>query len=265
MIPPTILTIAGSDSGGGAGIQADIKAIAANGGYAVTAITSVTAQNTLGVFRADDLPPDAVKAQLDAIFADFSVVAAKTGMLPSAEVVVCVAEVFRRVSCPPLVVDPVIIAKSGYRLSRDDAVEAMKRLLFPLATVVTPNAEEAAILTGRRVITLDDARDVALALVDAGCRAVVVKGGHLSLETATDLLYDGAMFHLFPGERISTRHTHGTGCTFSAALATLLGRGFSLSDAVAEAKAYVLEAIRHGLPLGRGNGPTNHFWKWFSS
>lgn len=264
MIPP-ILTIAGSDSGGGAGIQADVKAIAANGGYAVTALTSVTAQNTLGVFRADDLSPDAVRAQLDAIFADFPVAAAKTGMLPSSEVVACVVEVFHRVLCPPLVVDPVIAAKSGYRLSRDDAVEAMKRLLFPLATVVTPNVEEAALLTGRRIVTIDDARDVALALVDAGCRAVVVKGGHLPLETATDLLYDGTTFHLFSGERLSTRSTHGTGCTFSAALATFLGRGFALSDAVAEAKAYVREAIRHGLPLGRGNGPTNHFWRWFPS
>jgi hydroxymethylpyrimidine/phosphomethylpyrimidine kinase len=259
----TILTIAGSDSSGGAGIQADIKAIAANGGYAVTVITSVTAQNTTAVFRSDDLPPEAVQAQLSAVFDDFEIAAAKTGMLPSARIVECVADGLRQYDCPNLVVDPVMVAKSGYRLSDDDSVEMARRLLFPLARVVTPNAEEAARLTGRRVATLDNARDAARALMDAGCRAVVVKGGHLEDDHSTDILYDGSEFFFYPAERLPTKRTHGTGCTFSAALATFLGQGQTLSDAVAATKAYVVEAIRHGLPLGRGHGPTNAFWRWF--
>lgn len=258
----TVLTVAGSDSGAGAGIQADIKTIAANGGYGVTVITSVTAQNTTGVFRSDDLPSDSIRAQMDALFDDFDIAAAKTGMLPSPSVVECVAGGLRRYGCPNLVVDPVMVAKSGFALSGAGAAETAKRVLFPLAVVVTPNAEEAAFLTGRRVASLDDARDAARALVDSGCRAVVVKGGHLDGETATDTLFDGFDFVLYSTDRIPTRNTHGTGCAFSAALATLLGQGQSLRDAVGAAKTYVSEAIRHGLPLGRGHGPANHFWKW---
>ena len=258
-----ILTIAGSDSGGGAGIQADIKAISANGGYAMSVVTAVTAQNTRAVLAAFDLPTEIVRAQLEAVFDDFEIAAVKTGMLSSAAIVETVADALRRFDAKNLVVDPVMISKSGYPLLRGDAIEAVRARLLPLADVVTPNVHEAQLLSGRTIRTLADAREAAKAILDDGPRAVVLKGGHLDAEAeAVDLLYDGETYETFSSPRFETRNTHGTGCTYSAALATFLGRGLPLPKAVAEAKAYIAGAIRHAPDIGHGHGPTHHFWRF---
>ena len=255
-----VLTIAGSDSGGGAGIQADIKAIQANGAFALSVITSVTAQNTVAVKRAFDLPADLVAAQMDAVFEDFEVAALKTGMLSSAEIVRTVAGKLRAYGPPNLVIDPVMISKSGFRLLAPDAVEALKDELIPLAALVTPNAHEAALLAGCEVRSPEDAERAAARIRGIGCPAVLVKGGHLEGEAATDVLYDGKGFTRFSSERIPTRHTHGTGCTFSAAIAAHLGLGKGLEAAVQAAKDYLTEAIRHAPGIGHGHGPVDHFY-----
>ena len=255
-----VLTIAGSDSGGGAGIQADIKAMSANGTYAMSVITSITAQNTRGVTAIHDLPAAIVEAQLDAIFDDFDVAAVKTGMLSSAAITSLVSRALRHRRVPHLVVDPVMVSKSGQDLLQADAMDAVKQELIPLASVITPNIHEAERLTGLTVRSLADARQAAKALHQMGCQHVLLKGGHLLDRPATDLLYDGRFFTLYPGEWIDTPHTHGTGCTFAAALAAHLAVGTPLPDAIATAKQYVTSAIRHGLAIGRGQGPTNHFY-----
>jgi hydroxymethylpyrimidine/phosphomethylpyrimidine kinase len=259
---PEILTIAGSDSGGGAGVQADIKAISANGGYALSVITSVTAQNTRAVALAHDLPPDVVRAQMDAIFADFDIAATKTGMLASSAIVEAVADALAFHGARNVVVDPVMVSHSGFPLLRRDALAILVERLFPLAAVVTPNATEAELLAGTRVHTVQDAREAARRIAGLGCGAVVVKGGHLRESDATDVLYDGAEFLLIPGERLTQQSTHGAGCTYSAALATFLGRGCSLAEAAIAAKEYVTGAIRHAPRIGHGRGPTHHFWRF---
>ena len=255
-----VLTIAGSDSGGGAGIQADIKAMSANGVFAMSAITAVTAQNTEEVTDVFELPLSIIAAQIDAVFDDFDVSAVKTGMLSSAEIVKVVAKLLKPQNVTNLVVDPVMIAKSGHRLLKPDAVEALMHELIPLALVVTPNIHEAQQLSGIEIKTLTDARRAAKIIHRLGCRHVLIKGGHLLEERATDLLYDGRFFELFKSEFIDTPHTHGTGCTFASAIAAHLALGKPLTQAVTAAKAYLTEAIRHGLSIGHGKGPTNHFY-----
>ena len=257
-----VLTIAGSDSGGGAGIQADLKAIHANGAFGMSAITSVTAQNTVEVREAYDLPPEIVAAQIDAVFDDFEVSAVKTGMLSSAAIVERVAERLSAYQAPNLVVDPVMISKSGYSLLKSDAVDRVKDELLPLAMVVTPNAHEAELLADMEVRTLEDAKEAARRILVFGPTAVLVKGGHLEGETTSvDVLLDGnSEPRLFQAARIDTKNTHGTGCTFSAAIAAQLAQGKSLEDAIQNAKVYITEAIRHGLSIGKGHGPTNHFY-----
>ena len=256
-----ILTVAGSDSGGGAGIQADIKAISANGGFAMSVITAVTAQNTREVTAAYDLPIDIIRAQIVAVFEDFEVAAVKTGMLSSSEIVDCVTKCLAEQDAQNLVVDPVMISKSGFRLLRDDAVESVRRLLLPIARVVAPNTHEAALLCGAPVRTLDEARDAARQIAEFG-PAVIVKGGHLEgTDRSVDVLFDGESLHEFEDERVSARNTHGTGCTYSAALATFLGMGRSLPDAARAAKTYTLGAIRHAPDIGHGHGPTHHFFE----
>ena len=255
-----VLTIAGSDSGGGAGIQADIKAMSANGVFAMSAITAVTAQNTEEVTDVFELPLSIVVAQIDAVFDDFDVSAVKTGMLSSAEIVKVVAKLLKPQKVTNLVVDPVMIAKSGHRLLKPDAVEALMHELIPLALVVTPNIHEAQQLSGIEIKTLTDARRAAKIIHRLGCRHVLIKGGHLLEERATDLLYDGRFFELFKSEFIDTPHTHGTGCTFASAIAAHLALGKPLTQAVTAAKAYLTEAIRHGLSIGHGKGPTHHFY-----
>ena len=253
---PRVLTIAGSDSGGGAGIQADIKAITCLGGYAMSAVTALTAQDTRGVWGVHPVPPEFVGKQVDLCLTDIGADAAKTGMLCNAEIVRAVAGVLRKHAVERLVVDPVMFSKSAHRLLDESAERALIERVLPLARVVTPNLPEASRLAGFDVADMAAMRRAAQAILDLGPKAVLVKGGHLAGE-AVDLLYDGATFTEFPCERIETKNTHGTGCTFSAALATFLGRGMPLPEAVAAAKRFITEAIRHALPLGQGHGPTN--------
>jgi hydroxymethylpyrimidine/phosphomethylpyrimidine kinase len=255
-----VLTIAGSDSGGGAGIQADIKAMSANGVFAMSVITAITAQNTEEVTDVFELPPSVIAAQIDAVFDDFEVAAVKTGMLSSSAIVETVARMLKPQEVVNLVVDPVMIAKSGHSLLKPDAIEAVKKQLFPLALVVTPNVHEAQQLSGIKITSLAEARRAAKVIHGFGCKYVLIKGGHLLAERATDLLYDGRFFNVFKGEFIETPHTHGTGCTFASAMAAHLARGRSVVDAVQAAKTYVTEAIRHSLAIGHGSGPTNHFY-----
>ncbi len=255
-----VLTIAGSDSGGGAGIQADLKAMSANGVFAMSVITAVTAQNTEEVTDVFELPPSIIASQLDAVFDDFDVAAVKTGMLSSTAIIETVVTLLTPQKVAFLVVDPVMVSKSGHPLLRREAVDAMKARLLPLAFVVTPNIHEAQQLSGIQIASLADARRAAKIIHGFGCKHVLIKGGHLLSERATDLLYDGRFFNVLKGEFIETRHTHGTGCTFASALAAHLARGRSVLDAAQAAKTYVTQAIRHGLAIGHGHGPTDHFY-----
>lgn len=255
-----VLTIAGSDSGGGAGIQADIKALSANGAFAMSAITSITAQNTKGVVSVHDLPVKVIEAQIDAIFDDFDVASVKTGMLSSAQIVDAVSRKLKHYQAANVVVDPVMVAKSGHPLLQQDAVDHVKTSLIPLAFLVTPNIHEAEHLSGLTIKSLADARQAAKVIHKLGCKHVLIKGGHLLTEKGTDLLYDGKFFNVFKGAFIETPHTHGTGCTYASAIAAQLAKGKPLPEAVQQAKAYVTEAIRHHLAIGHGKGPTNHFY-----
>jgi hydroxymethylpyrimidine/phosphomethylpyrimidine kinase len=257
---PIVLTIAGSDSSAGAGIQADLKAISANGGYGASVITAVTAQNTRGVTAAAELDLDLIRAQADAVFGDLRVAAVKTGMLASAGVIETVAKILRDHRPPHYVLDPVMVSKTGFPLLQPQAVAALSEQLLPAATLVTPNVHEARALTGIEVRTLAHAEAAGRLLVAAGAKAVLVKGGHLEEAPATDVLVTREGVRMFAGEYLDARHTHGTGCTYSAAIATQLAHGRSLDDAIGRAKAYVTEAIRAGLPVGRGIGPTDHFF-----
>lgn len=254
------LTIAGSDSGGGAGIQADLKAMSANGVFAMSVITAVTAQNTEEVTDVFELPPAIIASQLDAIFDDFDVAAVKTGMLSSSAIVDIVVCMLTPQKIANLVVDPVMISKSGHALLQPDAVEAVKVKLLPLALIVTPNVHEAQQLSGIEIRSLADARRAAKVIHQFGSKHVLIKGGHLLNKRATDLLYDGRFFNVLEGEFIETCHTHGTGCTFASALAAHLARGRSVLESAQAAKSYVTEAIRHGLAIGHGHGPTDHFY-----
>jgi hydroxymethylpyrimidine/phosphomethylpyrimidine kinase len=255
-----VLTIAGSDSGGGAGIQADIKAMSANGVFAMSVITAVTAQNTEEVTDVFELPPAIVAAQLDAVFDDFEVAAVKTGMLGSAATIEVIASMLKPQRVVNLVLDPVMVSKSGHPLIKPEAIDAMRTHLFPLALLVTPNVQEARRLSGIEITSLADARRAAKVIAGLGCRYVLIKGGHLPTNRATDLLYDGRFFHVFKGEPIETPHTHGTGCTFASAIAAHLALGKPIVEAIQAAKTYVTEAIRHGLAIGHGHGPTDHFY-----
>jgi hydroxymethylpyrimidine/phosphomethylpyrimidine kinase len=255
------LTIAGSDSGGGAGIQADLKTFAAFGVFGTSAITALTAQNTVAVTGVHVTPAPFVVAQIDAVVSDLGCDAVKTGMLASAEIVEAVAAAIARHRLPNVVVDPVMVAKSGDHLLAREAVEAVRRWLLPLATVVTPNVPEAEVLTGATIRTLDDAVAAGRTLVAAGARAVVVKGGHLDRDDIVDVLIDGAGTVIrVDGPRVPGVHTHGTGCTFASAIAARLALGDPLEPAVRAAQAYVREAMRAGVPLGAGHRPLDHQW-----
>ena len=258
------LTIAGSDSGGGAGIQADLKTFAAYGVYGSSAITAVTAQNTCEVADWLAMPADLVAKQIDAVLGDIGADAVKTGMLANAAIVETVAARMRERGVVNLVVDPVMVAKGGQKLLEDDAVKALVRDLLPLALVVTPNLPEAEVLTGRTIASWDEAREAAAQIVEIGAHAVVIKGGHFEEEeSSTDLLYDGRQYRAFKAVRVRTPNTHGTGCTFSSAIAAGLAKGASLGDAVALAKSYVTLAIQHAYPIGHGHGPVHHFYRYW--
>jgi hydroxymethylpyrimidine/phosphomethylpyrimidine kinase len=257
---PIALTIAGSDSGGGAGIQADLKTFSALGVYGASVITAVTAQDTQRVYGVVELEPAFVAQQIDAVLDDIGADAVKTGMLSSAPIINAVAERVKHWNVTQLVVDPVMVAKGGDKLLRDDAVTALRERLLPLALVVTPNLPEAEVLLGRPVVTREERERAARDLVAMGCRAAVVKGGHADGD-ADDVVFDGERLTWLAGERVATGNTHGSGCAFSAAIAAGLARGLGVHDALAEAKAFIAGAIRHALAVGHGHGPVNPMWR----
>ncbi|MBX7219445.1 MAG: bifunctional hydroxymethylpyrimidine kinase/phosphomethylpyrimidine kinase [Blastocatellia bacterium] len=252
----SILTIAGLDPAGGAGILADLKTIAAHGNHGVAVLTATTAQNTVGVKSFFPLTPEAVCQQLDALHEDIPLAAAKTGMVGTGEIAEAVCDWLHRHWLTPLVVDPVLVASSGHLLFEPEAIDTMRKKLLPLATIITPNLPEAATLTGRTVETQSQMEEAALRLYDLGPKYILVKGGHLS-ESATDLLYDGKTFQWFEGTRLEV-NTHGTGCTMSAAIATLMGSGYEAPEAVARAKAFVRTAMGRMLKVGKGKMLLGH-------
>lgn len=260
-----VLTIAGSDSGGGAGIQADIKTISANGCYGMSVITALTAQNTVGVSAIHAVPIDFVEAQMDAVLTDIGCDAVKIGMLFSPELIRTVAEGLRRYGVKKIVLDPVMVAQSGDPLLQDEAVEALRQYLIPLADIITPNLPEASVLLGRQILAPEQVGDAAVELAGLGCRSVLVKGGHLDSADCHDWLYlaDGKRMVVLPGERVATRNNHGTGCTLSSAIASFLARGQELEQAVRQAKDYITGAIQAGADyrLGRGHGPVHHLYR----
>ncbi len=252
-----LLTIAGSDCSGGAGIQADLKTFAALGGFGMSVITAVTVQNTLGVRDSQDIRPDIIAGQIKAVFEDIRVDAVKIGMVSCIETIDAISDTLAGYQSAPVVLDPVMISKSGFRLLSRDAIGELVRKLFPLAYMITPNIPEAELIAGITIQTTADMEKAARQLHGLGVPYVLIKGGHLASD-ATDILYDGSVSRQFPGKRIQTIHTHGTGCTLSAAIATLLAKGDPPATAVARAKAYVTECISNALDIGKGVGPLNH-------
>ena len=264
---PSVMTIAGSDSGAGAGIQADLKTFAAMGTFGTSAITAITAQNTQAVLDVFALPPALVAAQIDAIVSDIGADVTKTGMLANADIVNVVVAKVEEHGLRPLVVDPVMVSSSGDRLFEEDAVDAIRDRLLPLATVLTPNLLEAEVLLDRKLASWDDIRNGAKELVEMGAGAVVITGGHAAVAAskgaATDFLCDDAGFHEYTTTRIETNNTHGTGCTFASAIAAALARGTDLRGSVAMAKAYVTKALQAAYPVGHGRGPVHHFFRFW--
>lgn len=255
-----VLTIAGSDSSAGAGLQADLKTLAALGVYGVCAVTAVTAQSTAGIVDVLPLPADLVSSQIEAVAGDVQVDAVKTGMLATAAIVEAAAAAVAELDLPRLVVDPVMVASSGRVLLDEDGLRVLKSELLPKAMVVTPNIAEAVSLSGLHIASLPDARDAARKIRDLGPTAVIITGGHRSGRDVVDVLFDGRNFTESSTARVEGRPTHGTGCAFSAALAAYLATGLELADAAARAQVYVAGAIRHGLPIGSGRTPLDHFW-----
>jgi hydroxymethylpyrimidine/phosphomethylpyrimidine kinase len=263
----TVLAIAGSDSGGGAGIQADIKTISALGGFATTAVTALTAQNTRGVSGIHPVPPDFAAAQIDAVLSDIGADAVKIGMLYSAELIRTVSGALRRHKAVNIVLDPVMVAQSGDRLLQDDAAEALISELVPLAAVLTPNLPEAEVLLSRTIAGPGQMEEAARSLARLGCKSVLLKGGHGGSSRSDDLLFLGEEKRLvwLETERVDTNNNHGTGCTLSSAVAALLAAGQGIEEAVRRAKAYITEAIRAGAAyrIGTGHGPVNHFHRFW--
>ena len=258
----SVLTIAGSDSSAGAGVQADLKTFAALGVYGTSVITALTAQNTREVMAVHDAPPDVVAAQIDAVVQDIRPDAVKTGMLSNAAIIDVVALKLRQYALANIVVDPVMVSKSGARLLREDAVEALIAELFPLADVVTPNIPEVEALLGRTLRTYLQIHEAAREIHEMGPGNVVITGGHREGETVVDVLFDGREIHEFSGPRIHTTSTHGTGCTFASAIAAQLALGATALQAVGVAREYLEGALRNAYPVGHGQGPVNHFWEW---
>ncbi len=257
-----VLTIAGSDSCGGAGIQADLKTFSAHGLFGMSVITAVTAQNTQGVFGVQDISTELIQKQIEAIFDDISVDAVKIGMVSITETIKTIAETLGRYPIKNLVVDPVMVSKSGYHLLQPEAKEALIRYLLPMAKVVTPNIPEAEVITGMKIKDLEDMKKAALQIYQMKPEYVLIKGGHLEGE-AIDLLYDGQDFKYYQSPRIHTKNTHGTGCTLSSAIASNLAKGMSVADSIEAAKAYITVAIEQSFSIGKGVGPTHHFYELY--
>lgn len=258
---PKALTIAGSDSGGGAGIQADLKTFTSLGVYGLSVLTSITAQNTLGVNGIYDLPSEFVELQFDSVANDIGFDAVKLGMLSNIDIAKTVAGKLVQYKANNIVIDPVMKAKDGSDLLKYSAVEIYKELLFPLAKIVTPNIPEAEILTSKKINTPKDMKNAAEIIMGFGCHSILLKGGHLSNDfPALDIYFDGDNFEEIVSARIETKNTHGTGCTYSAAICANLAKGMKLSDSVKKAKEYVSGAIQNSFKIGGGNGPLNHFW-----
>ncbi|MGL4569494.1 MAG: bifunctional hydroxymethylpyrimidine kinase/phosphomethylpyrimidine kinase [Clostridium sp.] len=257
------LTIAGSDCSGGAGIQADLKSFSANGVFGMSVITAITAQNTKGVFGIQDINEDMIRDQIRVIFEDIRVDAVKIGMVSKIESIKAIGQALKEVSdVKKIVVDPVMVSKSGFKLLSEDAKDTLIEELFPIATLITPNLPEAEEILGVEIKTLEDMKEAAIKLKELGPKYVLVKGGHLE-DDATDLLYDGENFTYYSQERINSKNTHGTGCTLSSAIAANLAKGMNIQDAVKEGKRYITVAIEHGIELGHGVGPTNHFYELY--
>lgn len=254
-----VLTIAGSDSSGGAGIQADLKTFSAHGVFGMSVITAVTAQNTQGVFAVQDIDQEVVAKQIEAVFEDIEVDAVKIGMVSQVQTIEIVAQELRKYGPGNIVVDPVMLSSSGYHLLNSEAEATLIRELFPLATLVTPNIPEAEEITGSTISSLGQMEEAAKAIFQMGAKHVLLKGGHLEGE-ATDILYDGRKFIRFTAQRIETKNTHGTGCTLSSAIASNLALGFDLVEAVSRSKEYISTAIKHSLSIGKGVGPIHHFY-----
>lgn len=253
------LTIAGSDSGGGAGIQADLKTFQQLGVYGMSVLTALTAQNTLGVHGVMPVPPEFIEQQIDAVLSDIGTDAAKTGMLFDSKIIEMVAKKIKQYEISTYVLDPVMIAKGGAPLLLEEAVDAVKKHLLPLAMVVTPNIPEAEVLTGIKINTIEQMKEAAAALREMGAQTAVIKGGHASGDMAIDVFYDGKEYIELKEKRFETPHTHGTGCTFAAAVTAGLAKGKSVVEAVEEAKKFITAAICNPLGIGHGHGPTNHW------
>lgn len=255
-----LLTIAGSDSSGGAGIQADMKTFSAHGCYAMSVITAVTAQNTVAVNDSEDVSPKLIKAQIEAVFDDVFPDGVKVGMVSSVETIEIIAEELKKYSPGVLVVDPVMVSKSGYYLLKPEAVETLKKELLPIADLITPNIPEASILCGFDIKTKEDMLRACEKMAESVKGAILLKGGHRT-EDADDLLFDGKEYLWLPAKRIETGNTHGTGCTVSSAITANLANGYPIREAVSRAKEYITEVIEHALDIGSGCGPTNHFYQ----
>lgn len=255
-----VLSIAGSDCSGGAGIEADLKTFSANGVFGMSVIVSVVAENTARVIDIQDVTPDMIEKQIDAVFEDIIPDAVKIGMLSTPECMKAVARKLRQYQPSNVVIDPVMYAKNGCPLMNPMSVQALIQHIIPLADVLTPNIPEAEVITGMKILSITDMEEAAHRIYEMGCHAVIVKGGHY-IGDAMDVLFDGKKFSYYKTKRINTKNTHGTGCTFSSAIATGLAKGYDVKRAVEKAKEYVTMAIEHSLPLGKGNGPTNHFYE----
>ncbi|MDT8716719.1 bifunctional hydroxymethylpyrimidine kinase/phosphomethylpyrimidine kinase [Clostridium sp. 19966] len=256
----TALTIAGSDSCGGAGIQADLKSFSANGVFGMSVITAITAQNTQGVFAIQDITADMIEKQIEVIFDDIKVDAIKIGMVSKIESIKAISNSLRKIeNLPPVVLDPVMVSKSGFKLLSEDAKETLIKELFPLAKLITPNLPEAEEILNLKIENIQKMKKAAEELKKLGPKNILVKGGHLE-DAATDIFFDGIDFISFKQERINTKNTHGTGCTLSSAIAANLAKGMNIKTAVTEGKKYITMAIEHSIELGKGVGPTNHFY-----
>lgn len=260
---PKALTIAGSDNSGGAGIQADLKTMTCLGVYGMSVITSITVQNTTGVFQRYDLPEDLVYNQIKVIAEDISIDSAKIGMLGNGKIIKSIEKAIKDFKIKNLVVDTVLLSTSGYHLLEPSDEKVFIRNLIPLATLLTPNIPEAEILANRKIKSIEDMEKACKKIYQYGCNSVLLKGGHIESNELVDVFYDGFKFEYFPSKRVNTKNTHGTGCTLSAAITSYIAKGYNLLDSIKEAKKYIQGAIENSLDIGKGQGPLNHMWMFY--